>query len=260
MLRSADKLKGAALVATDGAIGEVDDFYFDDERWAVRYLVVNTGTWLAGRTVLVSPISIKQVDVPTNQIFTSLTQRQVENSPGLDAHQPVSRRQEAQLLGYYGYPYYWGSPFLWGAAAYPAALAVPPSPGGEVAASSATRARPQEEEEESEDSHLRSMKEVTGYYIQAADGEIGHVEDFVVDDETWAVRYVVVDTRNWLPAKKVLVARDWVERVSWDERKVFVNLTREQVRNSPEYDPSALITREYEDALHTHYGRRAYYL
>jgi hypothetical protein len=104
MLRSADKLKGAALVATDGAIGEVDDFYFDDERWAVRYLVVNTGTWLAGRTVLVSPISIKQVDVPTNQIFTSLTQRQVENSPGLDAHQPVSRRQEAQLLGYYGYP------------------------------------------------------------------------------------------------------------------------------------------------------------
>jgi hypothetical protein len=98
------------------------------------------------------------------------------------------------------------------------------------------------------------MKEVTGYYIQAADGEIGHVEDFVVDDETWAVRYVVVDTRNWLPAKKVLVARDWVER------KVFVNLTREQVRNSPEYDPSALITREYEDALHTHYGRRAYYL
>jgi hypothetical protein len=257
MLRSIDKLTGAALVAADGAIGEVEDFYFDDERWAVRYLVINTGSWLAGRQVLITPISIRQVDLPTSQIFTTLTKRQVENSPGIDAHRPVSRRQEAQLLGYYGYPYYWGSPFLWGAAAYPAALAVPTSPGGEVAASSATRAR---EEENSEDSRLRSMKEVTGYYIQATDGDLGHVEEFVVDDETWAVRYVVVDTRNWLPGRRVLVSPDWVERVSWDEHKVFVNLTREAIKNSPEYDPSALITREYEDALHGHYGRRAYYL
>jgi uncharacterized protein YrrD len=255
MLRSADKLKGMALVAADGAIGEVEDFHFDDERWAVRYLVVNTGSWLAGRKVLISPISVKQVDVGGNQVATALTKRQVEDSPGLDAHRPVSRRQEAQLLGYYGYPYYWGSPFLWGAAAHPAALAVPTSPGGEVAASSATRAR----EEESEDSRLRSMKEVSGYYIQAADGDLGHVEDFVVDDETWAVRYVVVDTRNWLPARKVLVAPEWVERVSWDERKVFVNLTREAIQNSPEYDPSAFISREYEDALHGHYGRRGYW-
>lgn len=122
MLRSAEKLQGMALTASDGAIGEVSDLYFDDESWGVRYLVVNTGTWLNGRRVLVSPVAVRDVDAPTNQIFVNLTQKQVENSPDIDTRQPVSRQHESTLLSYYGYPVYWGGPFLWGAVSTPEAL------------------------------------------------------------------------------------------------------------------------------------------
>lgn len=103
------------------------------------------------------------------------------------------------------------------------------------------------------------MQEVTGYPIQAADGEIGHVEDFVLDDETWTIRYLIVDTRNWWPGKKVLVSPRWIERVSWSERKVFVNLPREIIKQSPEFTEDSLITRDYETALHRHYHVEGYW-
>jgi hypothetical protein len=107
---------------------------------------------------------------------------------------------------------------------------------------------------------LRSTHEVTDYHIQAADGEIGHVEDFIIDDETWAIRYLIIDTRNWLPGKKVLVSPQWIERVSWSERKVFVNHTREIIRQSPEYTEESLLTRDYESVLHRHYNRQGYWV
>jgi hypothetical protein len=253
MLRSVDDLRGFAITATDGAIGEVEDFYFDDELWAVRYLVVNTGTWRESQQVLISPISVEKVDRATNQMFVALTMNQVKNSPDINTHQPVSRQHETAFAAYYGYPSYWGGPFLWGAAAYPAGLGAPTA-GETAAAAAAARAR-----EASGDVHLRSTKEVTGYHLQATDGEIGHVEDFIVEDETWAVRYLVADTSNWLPAKKVLLTPRWVGRVSWNESKVFVDLTKGAIEQSPEYDESALISREYETSLHGHYGRPGYW-
>jgi hypothetical protein len=72
------------------------------------------------------------------------------------------------------------------------------------------------------DSHLRSTKAVTGYHIEALDGELGHVDGFIVDDESWAIRYMEVATRNWWPGKKVLVSPAWIDRMSWEDSKVYV--------------------------------------
>jgi uncharacterized protein YrrD len=232
MLINAHNLKGAAIIARDGAIGEVDDFYFDDEKWTVRYLVVNTGAWLFRRDVLVSPISIKKVDKANNQVFVNLTRDQVKDSPDIDTQKPVSRQHETAFLNYYGYPYYWGGPYLWGDSAFPATLAMPPAIESQMAAAATSRQR---EAEESYDEHLRSGAEVKGYHIEAADGEIGHVDDFIIDDRDWAIRFIVIKTGGWLSGRKTLVSPQSVERISWTESKMFVSLTRDQIASGPEY-------------------------
>jgi hypothetical protein len=252
MLTNATHLKGLAIRATDGELGTVEQFYFDDETWAIRYLVVDTGGWLAGRRVLISPFSIIHADLAAGRLDVALTKKQVEHSPNIDMHQPVSRQHEVAYLGYYGYPYYWGGPYLWGPAFYPAGLASSTSASAEAMAERIRR--------ESPDSHLRSSEAVTGYRIEAADGEIGHLDGFVVDDEAWAIRYIEVATRNWWPGKKVLVSPAWIERVSWTDSKVCVGLSREAIRNGPEYIEPEPITREYENRLYFHYGRPPYWL
>jgi hypothetical protein len=254
MLRNVIRLKGFTIRARDGEIGTLDQFYFDDESWAIRYLVVNAGDWLSGRLVLVSPLALRQAEWQSKRLDVALTKRQIENSPPIDTHQPVSRQHEALYLGYYGYPYYWGGPYLWGLASYPAGLTVDREA---VTEGEVLRARAGKE---SPDSHLRSTDEVTGYHIEASDGEIGHVEDFLVDDETWAIRYLEVDTRNWWPGKKVLVSPQWIDNVSWPDSKVYVDLSRETIKNGPEYIESIPVTREFEKRLYDHYGRPAYWL
>ncbi|MGA2146959.1 MAG: PRC-barrel domain-containing protein [Bryobacteraceae bacterium] len=252
MLTNATHLKGLTIRATDGEIGAVDQFYFDDETWAIRYLMVDTGGWLAGRRVLISPFSVIHADLRAGRLDVALTKKQVEHSPDIDTHQPVSRQHEVAYLGYYGYPYYWGGPYLWGPAFYPAGLANSPSASAEALADKIRS--------ESADSHLRSSEAVAGYRIEAADGEIGHLDGFVVDDEAWAIRYIEVATRNWWPGKKVLVSPTWIERVSWTDSKVYVGLSREAIQNAPEYVESTPITREYENRLYFHYGRPPYWL
>jgi hypothetical protein len=252
MLTNAAHLKGRVIRATDGELGTADQFYFDDETWAIRYLIVETGGWLGGRRVLISPFSVTHTDWSGNRLNVALTKKQVEKSPDIDTHQPVSRQHEAAYLGYYGYPCYWGGPCLWGPAFYPAGLEIPTSASAKAMADRVRR--------ESTDSHLRSSEAVTGYNIEAVDGEIGHVDGFVVDDEAWAIRYIEVATRNWWPGKKVLVSPAWIERVSWPESKVCVGLSREAIKNGPEYVESMPITREYENRLYFHYGRPPYWL
>jgi hypothetical protein len=198
MLRNTTQLKGFAVRATDGELGTVDQLYFDDETWAIRYLTVET-SWLGGRRVLISPISVIQADWQAKRLDVALTKTQVENSPNIDTDKPVSRQHEIAYSGYYGYPYYWGGPFLWGPATYPGGvMTAPRDPIAERI------------QKESTDSHLRSTKAVTGYHIEAADGEIGHVDGFIVDDEAWAIRYIEVATKNWWPGKKVLVSPAWI--------------------------------------------------
>jgi uncharacterized protein YrrD len=251
MLVNAAHLKGFEIQATDGKIGTVDQFYFDDETWAIRYLTVETHGWL-GRQVLISPLSIVHTDWQAKRLDVALTKKQVENSPNIDTQQPVSRQHEAAYFGYYGYPYYWGGPNMWGPAAYPSGLPVPKAVFAEV--------HSREIQKESANSHLRSNQAVAGYHIESADGEIGHVEGFIMDDETWAIRYLEVATRNWWPGKKVLVAPAWIQRVSWEQSKVYVGLSRETIKTGPEFVDSVPITREYEDRLYLHYGQPAYWM
>jgi uncharacterized protein YrrD len=245
MLHKSKTLKSYKLDSLDGEMGKVKDFYFDDQHWTLRYLVADTGNWLPGRQVLISPHALVAAIKADQHIAVDLTRKQIEDSPSLATDKPVSRQFELDYYGYYGWAPYWGGPFAWGH--YPV-----PIPAGQAEAKSGAS-------EKVWSSHLRSTSEVTGYPIQAADGEIGHVEDFVLDDETWTIRYLIVDTRNWWPGKKVLVSPRWIERVSWSEFKVFINLPRETIKQSPEYSEESLITRDYETALHQHYHSEGYW-
>jgi hypothetical protein len=245
MLRQAKDLSSYKLDARDGEIGKVKEFYFDDRSWTVRYLVADTGGWLSGRTVLISPYALDPANEGRKVIPVDLTKTQIEKSPTLAAHRPVSRQYEGDYYSYYGWPGYWGGPYTWGPSAYPTR--------GRDRWSEASR------REEDENPHLRSTEDVTGRDIQAQDGDIGHVEDFVIDDETWTIRYLIVDTQNWWPGKKVLISTQWIERISWEESKVFINLTREAIKQGPAYTDHTLITRDHEIKLHRHYDREGYW-
>ena len=262
MLRHLKDLQGYALRATDGDIGIVKDFYFDDERWVVRYLVVETGTWLASRKVLVSPVSLGTPNHEQRVLPVSITREQVKNSPDIDTEKPVSRQHEKDYLGYYGYPAYWDSVGTWGAGSLPGLLApeigVTPSGIGvleaerAVAAERATRHR-------DEDPHLRSCKTVTGYHIKAQDGEIGHVQGWIVDEESWAIRYLVVDTSNWWMGHKVLIAPQWIQEVSWADKLVVANMTRNAIQNAPAWDAALPPDRAQEADIYKHYDRTGYW-
>ena len=232
MLNKAKTLKGYTLDSLDGDIGKVKEFYFDDLHWTIRYLVANTGNWLTDKQVLISPHALATVDKEDQNIAINLTKKQIEDSPPLDSDKPVSRQFEEVYYGYYGWPTYWGGPYMWGS--YPYIVNNP------------EEWKVSTQGEKAWDPHLRSTNDVSGHHIQASDGDIGHVEDFIIDDETWAIRYLIIDTQNWWPGKKVLVATRWIESVSWSEMKVFVNLTREAIRQSPEYTEESLLTRDYE--------------
>ena len=248
MRYSVKDLKGYAIGATDGDIGKLDDFYFDDESWTIRYLVAETGNWLLNRKVLISPFAIGKADLSKERLNVTLTKKQVEEIPSIDTDKPVSRQHEASYLDYYGFPYYWGGPSLWGPMPYPQL-------------SGATQRRNEEaraEREEANDVHLCSANKVTEYHIEATDGGIGHVEDFIIDGETWEIRYMVVDTQNWWPGKQVLVAPQWIDRVSWSDSKVYVDISRETIKNGPEYHPEALH-RKYEETLYDYYKRPKYW-
>jgi hypothetical protein len=255
MLRNVRKLQGFDVRATDGDIGHVDEFYFDDTRWTIRYLVVDTGGWLSGRKVLVSPYALGAADWRAERLHVNLTRQMIENSPDIDPERPVSRQQEIQYSGHYGWPYWWAGPGLWGPMAYPGL--VPPAP--ELLTDERDERAALTTVEEEGDPHLRSTKEVMGYVIHALDGEIGHVGDFIVDDRSWEIRYLVVDTGGWWPGKKVLVPPEWIERVSWPDAAVEIDLHRETIKNGPEWDPDTPISRDFEDRLFGYYGRPRYW-
>jgi hypothetical protein len=246
MLNKAKTLKGYKLNSLDGEIGKVEEFYFDDHHWTIRYLVADTGNWLPVRQVLISPHALLSVNKEEQNIAIDLTKKQIEESPHLDSDKPISRQYERSYYGYYDWPVYWNGPFMWGY--YPNILrnhekVKGPAEGGNE-----------------HDSHLRSTHDVDGHHIQASDGEVGHVVDFIIDDETWAIRYLMIGTQNWWPGKKVLISPRWIERVSWDEEKVFVNLSRATIKQSPEYTEGSPLSRDYEAELHRHYNRQGYWV
>jgi len=252
MLISTEAVKGCALENGEGRVGTVHDLFFSDESWAVRYIVVSTGNWLSERRVWLPPSVVEQRDWPNQRLWVALTQQQIKDSPEVDTDRPVSRQKQMELDNYSAwYPVPWT----------PVGVVVPPSTGSTSAA-----APPPEGDQDTEgDSHLRSVNEVTGYNIEAIDGEIGHVEELILDDreETrgpWELRYLVIDTRNWLPGRKVLVAPIWAQSISWEQRKVCVGLTREQIKGSPDFQPDVPINRRYEEILYDYYGKPKYWI
>ncbi|MFN0161887.1 MAG: PRC-barrel domain-containing protein [Burkholderiales bacterium] len=263
MLRSLKNLENYAISATDGTIGHVKDFYFDDDAWVVRYFVVDAGSWLSRRMVLISPISVNHPNWPEKTLPVSISKEQVRMSPDIDTDKPVSRQHEEQYLSYYGYPYYWDGVGMWGPGLYPEGLA----PG--FAVYGADRAEREREESfhlraerdrrRNADPHLRSCDAVVGYHIKATDGEVGHVSDLLVDDDTWAVRYLVVDTSNWWLGHKVLVAPPWITGVHWSDKTVSVDLSRDAIKDAPHYDPAVYWDRTQDERLYRHYRRTGFW-
>lgn len=236
-LRNLKDLAGFTLEARDGEIGKVKEVYFDDQYWFVRYFVVHTGGRFLGQDVLVVPHFIPDVDAEGRRLAVDLTCEQVEKCPPVSSERPVSRHYESEYHRYYGLEPYWTMGPL-GAPPGPRPIPLPTVPPREP-----------------EHPHLRSSDEVCGYHIHARDGELGKVEDLVLDDQDWSVAYIVVDTRRWLPGKKVLVSPAWITSVDWPGRAVTIDLDRNAIESAPAYDPFRLITAEYEAELCAHYGQ-----
>jgi hypothetical protein len=253
MLYSVADLKGLKLQETDGTIGSVEDFYFDDASWMVRYLVVDTGTWLSGRKVLLAPQVAHAPDLANRVLPVALTKSQVANSPDIDLARPIERAMEERLYRHYGWEPYWGDGLF--------PLDMPRYPGQGAAPGEGRSASLLEQMEPTAgfEPHLRSADTVMHYYIHARDGDIGHVEDFLVEPEAWAIRYMVVATRNWLPGRKVLISPQWIEDISWSENMVHLDLLQSQLKNGPEYKHGVPIERAYETALFEHYKRVPYW-
>ena len=242
MLRTADELRGFTLVSGEERLAKLEDLYFDDRFWTVRYLLVDTGGWLIQRRVLVSPRAVLMVDGLSQTISTDLTKTQIEEGPSPDEHAPVDRQFEIAYNEYYGYSPYWVGPLAWGANSAPR----PPEDAAPL------------EERVAWDSHLFSVIDVTGYAVAGTDGDVGHVSEVIVDDEEWTIRYLVVATRELLRGKHVLIPPQWTE-VDWENKSISVDLTREAIKAAPRYDQSVELDRAYEDALFRHYCRQAYW-
>jgi uncharacterized protein YrrD len=246
MKRSINSLLGYTIKGTDGEIGKVEEFYFDDRTSTIRYIVVKTGGWFSEKKVLISPEAFQKAEWESKVLSVNLTQEKIKNSPDIDTDKPVSRQQEELMRGYYSWPGYYGSGMygymgigMWG---YPAV---------------------EESEEEKEmnatkhandNPHLRSTHEVTGYNIHATDGDIGEVEDFLIDDSTWKIDFMVIDTGHWFPGKKVLISPESIKEIDWETDAIIINTTIDHVKSSPEFDPKQELTEVYTSMLHDHYN------
>ena len=240
MLIKAKTLHGYKLECTNGEIGTVKEFVFDDKHWTIRYLVAETGNWLMDRQVLISPHALVSIDKETKHIATNLTVSQIEESPSLYNDVPISRQFESTYHDYYGFPTYWNGPYMWGTS--PAILK-----------NNASFKAALQGDKDLEPG-LHSTYDVEGRRIHATDGEFGHIVDFIIDDEYWAIRYLIVDTINWWPSPNMLISPKWIDNIGMDDFKVYVNVKSETVKHAPEYKADAELTREYEESLHDHYG------
>lgn len=260
MLHPAKKLEKAEVRGTDGVLGHVADLLFDDRFWHLRYFIVDTGVWLSGRRVLLSPLAFAAGNNDPGCLAAQLSQAQVRGSPSIDDTVPLTREHESKLHEYYQWRPYWASavPLSGDVLPDPVTTSMTDAPPATNLARE-TEARQQREHPAvtalNNDPHLRSARHVRNHRIAATDGEIGHVDDFLVDPRTWQIRYLVVDTRNWWPGRRVLIAPLWLNRLSWNEAKVFADLSRDAIKSSPEYRPDQPVLRDYADQLHRHYQR-----
>ena len=250
MQRSMNSLAGFSIGATDGEIGKVEEFYFDDTTWTIRYIIVKTGGWLTGRKVLISPEAILHKDWDNKILPANLTRKQVEESPDIDTDKPISRQQEDELFAYYPWQSYYDAGLYGEGIGMMGVFPLPPilevvEPG---------ETNEEEVEKPKIETHLRSTHELKGYTIHATDGEIGEVNDFLFDEDAWNITFVVVNTGSWFSGKKVLLSPAWIKEVKWNNQELTVNVTMNEVENSPEYDASKPLEMDYVKELHNHYS------
>lgn len=254
-LHSIHALRGFAVEGTDGTIGHVRDFFFDDAQWTVRFFVVETGPWLKGRRVLIPPAAIGEPVWLEQRLPVSLTRAQVEHSPDIDTHKPVARQHEIEQFTYYGYLMGTGGPGVWGQGMQPGGL----GPAGSQAGAGAVIAAQDElHRQRGDDPHLRSVDAILRYHVHAVDGEIGHINGLIVDVRNWVLRYLVVSTGSWF-GRDVLVACQWVDDIGWLDATVSVSITRAAVKEAPAYDPDVPLGVSQERRLHEHHGRPGYW-
>ena len=253
MLLVGSALKGYAIEASDGKIGTVSDFLFDDTSWKVRWLVVDTGNWLSGRKVLIHPSAIGTADYVRKELAVALTKNQVKESPNSYRDEPVSRQMEHNLYDYYGWDPAWGGGY-YGMGVIASPLSAPPFFGSSGMREEALL----DARLDDANPHLRSIAAITGYHVEASDGDIGHVSDFIIDEACWGIRYVIIDTRNWWSGKHVLIAPYAITEVRYSDSHIRLNVTRDQVKTSPEWNPAEAVDRAYEHQLHGHYAWPGY--
>jgi hypothetical protein len=207
---------GSTLTATDGRVGRVRDVLFDDRTWSVEYLVVHTGRWLSGHTVLLVPSALATIDAQRHAVRARLTRDEVDAAPPMDAHPSVSRMHEARLSEYLAFPWpaYWAGPDQRGEVPAPAI------------AWARRLARVLPRRPARVEGHIRSLRAITGYAIEATDGRTGRVVDLLAGDDPWTIDALAVDVRRWWPGPRVRVAISHVTGIDWVGRSVHVDLTR----------------------------------
>ena len=262
MLFAVSGLEGCAVKASDGEIGAVRDFLFDDRSWKIRWMSVDAGHWLPGRRVFIHPSAIAPLILPpkpmvpmmsfgeTLELSVNLTRHEIEAGPLTREEEPVSREMEALLYGYYGWDPYWGATHF-GAAALPNAEA-------RIVGDALRREAEAENPPIDGADRLHGVTSLTGYAVHALDGDIGHVENVLADDSNWEIRYLVIATRNWWPGKVVQLAPYAVKDIDWFGERIDMNVSREQVKSAPAWDPLALADEVAEEQLHRHFGWPGY--
>jgi sporulation protein YlmC with PRC-barrel domain len=251
MLLNLSSIRGYDIAASDGTIGSVSDVLFDDTSWMIRWLVVDTGDWLSGRRVLLPPSALGHPEPDGKTFPVRLTKAEVEASPELDTHRPVSRQFEISTYDYYGWSPYWGSGYYLGGYGMMGG-SLPMSRDPEVRRRAEDLDRDRQDQGEP---HLRSAKEVTGYHIHATDGDIGHLSDLILEDTDWSIHYLIVDTSNWWMGQKVLISPRSAQDIRWTEQLVYLDVDRQKVRDSPPYDPAKPVDRAHEERMAGHYAK-----
>ncbi|WP_141732855.1 hypothetical protein [Oligoflexus tunisiensis] len=256
MLYPATTVTGLGIQAIDGLFGAVSDLYFDDVTWIVRYLVVDTGSWLSGRKVLISPEALTGIHRDANVLTTTLTQQQIKDSPPSDSEKTVSRQHEECLSEYYGWSPYWLTPssvYRW-PNIYPHS-SLPPD--GTLPSGIGKEARARVDAKRSEEIHLRSFKEIKGYGIGATDGNIGELDDLLFGSHDWRITHLIADSRKWWPGGQVILDRSMVDDIVWADRKIQVAMTQDEVRQAPPYDPDRILTDQYQKEVSKYYQKLA---
>ncbi len=242
MLIALSQMVGSVVQGTDQRLGTLSNIVFDGQHWVVRYVVIDTSNWFPGHEIPLRPTELNDLQWGEHRVSAQLSKSQAELGPRTKFPDPMARQMQRELSQYYQLPIYWSVDPIYAAAV----------PELHVSAD-------QSSEIEKMQLDVRSGNEIHSYDIHATDGLFGTVHDLIVDDEFWVVRYVVVDTGHWLPGRKVIFATSWIDRISWTERALYVDLTKAQVESSPHYDPHQIVNRTYEENLYDYHGRQAYW-